>query len=80
MIGKQSELYHAGATTICHNERPSHAQQFIDYVGFLAMNGLVELLELHRRVRDFMHSDLGLGVIFGATATVCLFILSGAGW
>ena len=80
MNGKQSGLYHAGATTICRNERPSPAQQLRDYVQFLACNAVVDMLDFQRSVRAFMDSDMGIGVIFGATATVFLFILSGAGW
>ena len=62
------------------NERPSPVQQFTDYMQFLACNAVVDMFDFQRSVRAFMDSDLGLGVIFGATATVFCFILSGAGW
>jgi len=79
MTRSESGLYHAGVTTI-FSERPSAFKKLTDYMQFLACNAVVDMFDFQRSVRAFMDSDLGLGVIFGATATVFCFILSGAGW
>lgn len=77
---RSDTLYVNGFEFVYDAVRPGPVRQFMDYAGFLGMNALVEMLEVQRQMRKFLDTDLYLGVVLGAVATVFCFILSGAGW